>query len=193
MLLDVAEDILNNSQQFNVTNSLIAQEEVDQSSDEEDDIEKLLASWAVNSKTPAFWVDALLRCLKTKIPDLPLSTKTLLKTPRHTYEKIIPMCNGIYLHIGLGNMLLNFLCKHKISCKTTITLDVGIDGTNTSNSSDTELWPIMVNVVGYEEVLAVGCFFVPEKPKDDKKSSNEFLTPFVTELSEILKSGGLLY
>lgn len=185
--------LLDNVADEEVSNNSIAQEEIYQSSDKEEDIEKLLASWAVNSKTPAFWVDALLRILKTKIPDLPLSTKTLLKTPRHTYEKIIPMCNGCYLHIGLENMLLNFLSKHNIASNTAIMLDVGIDGTNTSNSSDTELWPIMINVVGYEEVLVVGCFFGTGKPKDDENSSNEYMTPFVEELLEILASGGLLY
>lgn len=178
---------------MNVSYESVVEEEINDGVDELEHMKALLAGWTVNSKTPHFWVDALLHILKKKIPELPLSTKTLLKTPRHAYEKIVPMCDGYYLHIGMENMLLHFLHKHAVRVNTTIILDVGIDGTNTTDSSDTELWPIMINVVGYEEVLLVGCFFGSGKPKDDKDSADEFLTPFVTEILEMLASGGLLY
>lgn len=43
----------------------------------------------------------------------------------------------------------------------------------------------MANVVGFDEVLLVGCYLEPGKPNDDKHSSDEFLKPFVTEVLEI--------
>ncbi len=75
----------------------------------------------------------------------------------------------------------------------TITIDIGIDGTPTTDSSDTELWPIMFNVVGFEEVLLIGSYFWVGKPKDDENGSNEFLTPFVTEVLEIFDEGGIWF
>lgn len=164
------------------------------SSDCNEDIEikREIASWVVNTGTPALHVDSLLRILQKKIMGLPTTCKTLLRTPKNAYEKITPMCSGYYLHVGLQHMLETFLSKHKIKSRKII-MDVGIDGTPSTNSSDTELWPIMVNVVGYNEVLLIGCYFGPGKPKDDDESSNEFLTPFVTEVSEILNEGGITY
>lgn len=102
------------------------------------------------------------------------------------------MCSGYYLHVGLQRMLEMFLSQHKIS-STKIIIDVGIDGTPSTNSSDTELWPIMVNVVGFDEVLLIGCYFGNGKPKDDNGSPDEFLAPFVAEISEILEAGGIKY
>lgn len=156
------------------------------------DFKKEIASWVVNTGTPAMDVDSLLRIIKQKIPELPKTCKTLLQTPKNAYENVTSMCSGQYLHIGLQHMLATFLSKHKISSKKII-LDVGIDGTPSTDSSDTELWPIMVNVVGFDEVLLVGSYFGPGKPNDDKHSSDEFLKPFVTEVLEILKTGGILY
>lgn len=160
--------------------------------DEGDDFEKEIASWVVNSKIGAMHVDSLLRIIKKKVPEMPVTCRTLLNTPKNAYENIIPMCNGNYLHIGLQNMLTMFLSKHKIGSKKLV-IDVGIDGTPSTNSSDTELWPIMINVVGFDEVLLVGSYFGPGKPKDDNKSSEEFLKPFVTETLEIFETGGITY
>lgn len=158
------------------------------------DIKKEIACWAVNSGTPAMDVDSLLTILQRKIPELPKTCKTLLQTPKNAYEKIIPMCTGYYLHVGLQLMLENFLSKHQheITSKKII-IDVGIDGTPSTNSSDTELWPIMVNVVGFDEVLLTGCYFGHGKPKDDNDSPDEFLAPFVEEVLEILETGGIKY
>lgn len=137
-------------------------------------------------------IDSLLRILQKRAPELPSCCKTLLQTPKNAYEDIIPMCHGSYLHIGLQKMLTMFLRKNELNSKT-ITIDVGIDGTPSTDSSDTELWPIMVNVVGFEEVLLVGTYFGSGKPKDDEKSATEFLTPFVTEVLEILNEGGISF
>lgn len=156
------------------------------------DIKKEIASWAVNTSTPAMDVDSLLKILQRRIPELPKTCKTLLQTPKNAYENTIPMCSGYYLHVGLQRMLEHFLSKHEISSKK-IVIDVGIDGTPSTNSSDTELWPIMVSVVGFDEVLLIGCYFGHGKPSDDNKSPDEFLAPFVGEVSDILETGGIKY
>lgn len=143
------------------------------------DIRKEIASWCVNSKTPAMHVNSLLGIIHKRIPELPKTCKTLVNTPKNAYENIVPMCRGYYLHIGLQHMLENFLSKNKVSSKK-LMIDIGIDGTPSTKSSDTELWPIMVNVVGFDEVLLVGSYFGSGKPKDENESSEEFLTPFVT-------------
>ncbi|XP_037041508.1 uncharacterized protein LOC119078138 [Bradysia coprophila] len=157
-----------------------------------DNFHDAIASWVVNSKTPAMHVDSLLRILQTKAPDLPKTCKSLLQTPKNAFKNIVPMCQGSYLHIGLQNILYTFLSTNNVSSRI-ITLDVGIDGTPSTNSSDTELWPILVNVLGFEDILLVGCYFGTGKPKDDAESPEEFLTPFVTEVLEILKNGGIVF
>lgn len=156
------------------------------------DFIKEIASWVVNSNTSAMHVDSLLRIVQRKVPELAICCKTLLQTPKNAYEDIVPMCNGLYLHIGLKKMLTMFLSKNKLNSKKII-IDVGIDGTPTTKSSDTELWPIMVNVVGFEDVLLVGSYFGSGKPSDEEKSSREYLTPFVTEVLEILNDGGIMF
>lgn len=156
------------------------------------DFHKEIASWVVNSKTPAMHVDSLLKILQTKVPDLPKTCKSLLQTPKNARDDIIPMCQGSYLHIGLMHMLSIFLSQNNLSSRI-ITLDVGIDGTPTTNSSDTELWPILVNVVGFEDILLVGLYFGSGKPKDSSGSPEEFLTPFVTEVLNILEKGGISF
>lgn len=162
------------------------------SNSDDTDIRKEIASWVVNTGTPAMNVDLLLQVLKKRIPELPKTCKTLLRTPKNAYENIIPMCKGYYLHIGFQRMLEHFLSLHKISSKKLI-VDIGIDGTPSTESSDTELWPIMANVVGFDDVLLIGSYFGSGKPTDEDKSSNEFLTPFVDEVLEILESGGISY
>lgn len=158
---------------------------------EDDDLKKEIASWVVNSKTAAMHVDSLLRIMNKRIPEMSITYRTLRNTPKNAYENITPMCSGSYLHIGLQNMLAMFLSKHKIGSKKLV-IDVGIDGTPSNNSSDTELWPIMVNIVGFDEVL-IGSYFGPGKPKDDNNSSEEFSKPFVTEILEILEAGGITH
>lgn len=136
-------------------------------------------------------VDSLLKILQKRIPELPKTCRTLLRTPKNAYENITSMCNGYYLHVGLRRMLEMFLNYHEIK-STKLIIDVGIDGTPSTNSSDTELWPIMVNAVGFNEVLLVGCYFGHGKPKDENDSPNEFLAPFVEETLEILQTGGII-
>ncbi len=78
------------------------------SNNEDVEYNKELASWVVNSKTPAMYVDSLLKIMRKKTPELPKCCKTLLQTPKNAYEDVIPMCQGAYLHIGLEEMLKKF-------------------------------------------------------------------------------------
>lgn len=161
------------------------------SSDDEDellqrvfDLRKALAEWVVNSKTPAYHVDKLLSILRNIAPGLPKCCKTLCKTPR--IANIIEMDNGHYLHVGLENCLNRFLSNNNFNGDC-ITIDIGVDGVGVSKSSTSDIWPILVSVVGYEDILMPGAFHGTKKPCN----VNNFLQRFVEEYNEL--SGGFIY
>lgn len=158
----------------------------DTSDDEESnfpafDLRKALAEWAINTKTPAYHVDELLSILRNIAPSLPKCCKTLCKTPR--IANITEMDNGHYLDIGLQECLNRFLSKNNFTGEC-LTIDVNVDGVNTSNSSSSDIWPILVSVVGYKDILMPGAFHGTEKPRD----VNNFLKRFVDEFNKL--SGG---
>lgn len=67
-----------------------------------------LFNWAVNNNVSQNSLDSLLGGLCEHIPDLkkelPLSSKTLLKTGKNA--NAIPMCDGYYCHIGIKRCLI---------------------------------------------------------------------------------------
>lgn len=161
------------------------------SSDDEDehlqpafDLKKALAEWVINSKIPAYHVDKLLKILRNIAPGLPKCCKTLCKTPRKA--NIFEMDNGHYLDVGLGNCLNRFLSNNNFDGHC-ITIDIGVDGVGVSKSSTSDIWPILVSVVGYKDILMPGAFHGTKKPSN----VNHFLQRFVNEYNEL--SGGFCY
>lgn len=158
------------------------------SSDDEDeqfqrafDLKKALAEWVINTKTPAYHVNELLSILRNIAPSLPKCCKTLCKTPR--IANIAKMDNGHYLHVGLKDCLERFLSNNNFNGDC-ITIDISTDGVGASKSSSSDIWPILVSVVGYEDILMPGAFHGTKKPKN----VNNFLQRFVDEYNEL--SGG---
>lgn len=151
------------------------------------------------SGTPAIHVDSLLRILKTftekqktdsiPSPKLPLTRKTLLKTPKT--NNIISMDGGQYLHFSLQNYLEKFLSENKVA-GSIIYLDIGADGVGVAESSTSCLWPLLVNIVGFPDIFLVSCFHGTTKPE----SANNFLEPFAEEflkLQDNFEFGGKKY
>lgn len=145
-------------------------------------VKSLLATWIADVRIPADHVNKLLPILRILEERLPKTCKTLCHTPKSS--TILEMENGQYLHIGVERNLINFLTKNKITPKN-IKFDVGIDGVGLAISSSIQLWPIMINVVGFKEVMLVGCFIGDEKPEN----VDTFLTPFVEEMLNLLETG----
>lgn len=87
---------------------------------------------------------------------------------------------GQYVHFGLMTVLKEFLVLNQSSLNVNVyqlLIDINIDGVPISNSSNACLWPILVNVVGFQAVLCVGIYFGPEKPTD----INQYMGPFVED------------
>lgn len=115
-------------------------------------------------------------------PSLPKSCKTLTGTPRK--NNIIDLDNGKFLYFGLKKIIQNFESTNVIS-ENVLSIDIGIDGVGITNSSTSSLWPILINVVGYDEILLVGCFCGQSKPLN----VNDFLKSFCDEMFDSLQSG----
>lgn len=147
-------------------------------------IKDKLTSWTIQYNPSREAVNALLSILKEEIPNLPKDKRTLCSTPR--YSTIYDMDNGYYLHIGLKVSLLKFMSKTKnMIFNENIYIDINVDGVPISKSSPSSLWPILINVVGSEEVICIGTFYGNEKPQN----VNNYLNRFVEEFIEIHETG----
>lgn len=143
-----------------------------------------LAKWSISHNITRECGNELLNILKEIDPSLPSDIRTIRKTP--SCNTISNLSNGTYMHYGLKNCLTDFCCKNDKIITSTLFLQVGIDGIPISpNSSKSEFWPILVNVVNYPDVYAVGCFHGESKPKN----SSLFLNEFVADCKDLLRDG----
>lgn len=132
--------------------------------------------------------------------NLPLDSRTLLKTPRSVNVRN-DVAGGSYAYFGvasgIGKVFSNtsFVPKyHELIAKTMntenmITISANIDGLPIRKSSHISLWPILAVVDQDPEKVpfVVALFESPSKPN----SADEYLREFVDELKK-LESQGLL-
>jgi len=122
--------------------------------------------------------NGLLKVLKKYHPNLPLNIKTLNENSSDR-KGIIALGGGHYSHIGLRkNVINNFYQKNSIQ------FDVGIDGVPLTKSSNSQLWPILGNIVPYKEDFLIGILHGHKKPT----CANAFLKPFIDEMQDIEKN-----
>lgn len=88
--------------------------------------------------------------------------------------------NGQYLHLGLKRKVEQFLAINNIK-DTLLKVDVGIDGVPLTKSSNSQLWPILGNIIPYKEVFLIGVFHGYKKPT----SANIFMQPFIDEMKDL--------
>lgn len=150
-----------------------------------------LAAWATDTKQTRRSLNLLLEFLREEYDStLPRDSRTLLETPRNI--SIHDMDNGQYLEIGLEKMLLKFMENHELS-ENNIYIDINVDGVPIAKSSSNSLWPILINVVGSDEVLCVGCFFGSQKPQNVNNYLNRFVVEFLSLHRHGLNFNGILY
>lgn len=130
------------------------------------DLRDDLHSWAVGYQIRHTAMDALLKILKTHIPNnaLPKDSRTLLKTPAKVVITSNPELDGQYWHHGLQCGLINVLTKANLF-PDKVTINVNIDGLPISKSSTTNFWPILVNIFELEKIppFVVGIFSGPSE------------------------------
>jgi hypothetical protein len=147
------------------------------------DLQEDLQLWAADCKVSAVAVDKLLKILHISHPRLPLTCRSLLKTPTTTEVKQLQA--GEYVHFGILNGLLQFrdlILKCEGTC---ICYQVNIDGLPLFKSSSVQLWPILGKIVNSPSPFVIGVFSGNTKPTD----ITAFLQHFIEE-SKLLASSG---
>lgn len=143
------------------------------------DFDNQLRAWAIknNIKQPA--INSLLYLLRQhdSFKDLPVDSRTFLKTPRHIpVKEVYP---GKYCHFKLETNLSRLISSSakKVS---EAQLQLNIDGLPISRSSSQQFWPILCYIVNLPESspFPLGIYFGEEKPQ----SSNELLKTAVQEI-----------
>lgn len=156
-------------------------------SEETCDIKRFLGSWAIQFNVPHNTINALLKGLKLHkcFNNLPVDSRTLLSTPKHTYKTVRCVQPGSYYHFGLTGGIL----RHASANSKEIKLAIGIDGLPISKSSGGQFWPIMAYIIDSHlissTVFPVGLYYGNLKPND----SNDYLQDFVKEMHELLTNG----
>ncbi|KAB0795928.1 hypothetical protein PPYR_09989 [Photinus pyralis] len=128
-----------------------------------------LRKWAIHSKVHHSAVNNLLHVLSKYHPNLPLDSRTLLKTSRKLNVKQIG--NGELCYLGLKKHLNNFLIKNKDFNLNEIRISFNIDGR------------VISNIKSDPFVVAVFCGTSKPKPLD------AYLEEFIKELEHLLKNG----
>jgi hypothetical protein len=112
-----------------------------------------------------------------------------MKTPKT--HNVINITNGSYIHLGIENMLLPILKKNNVNIYIPYVIKIGININELpiSRSSKSLLWPILISILNFKElinnVVTVGIYHGDKKPN----SVEEFMNPFVLDLSNIINSG----
>lgn len=137
-----------------------------------------LAKWVNDTHTTVKATNDLLDILRECYDStLPARYRSPMQTPRNTQDLIGNVDGGQYLHVGLRKCLQSFFVKHRIEGNV-LNIDLSIDGVPIKDSGYS-LWPILINVVGFEPVLLVGTFYGAEKPGNINEYMNEFVDEYL--------------
>lgn len=147
-----------------------------------------LTSWALRNNITAMALDELLYILRKsddKKSDLPLCSKTLLKTP--TSYNILKWGYGEYFHFGISKILCKLELSHFKLNQRSISLIIGIDGIPISRSSKKQFWPILgkIDQKNFPTAFLIGLFYGDSKPLN----CNEYLSAFILEMQQSLQDG----
>lgn len=150
------------------------------------DLHTQLQEWALESKASHSSITSLLRILKPLHPELPLDSRSLLKTPR--FGVFQNLDNGEYCHFGIQNALIHLIPS---SCKDEkIKLSINIDGIPLFSSSKLQFWPILGLIRNFaSSPFVIGIFCGNSKPSPLKK----FLKKFIDEMIDLRISGFILH
>ncbi|KAJ8942087.1 hypothetical protein NQ314_010160, partial [Rhamnusium bicolor] len=149
------------------------------------DLSSKLKDWAtIENRVSQVALTSLLHILSPFHPELPLDSRTLLKTPKYIETKKLE--TGEYYHFGLLDILKNLLLKHDFT-ETILQLSVNIDGLPLFHSTNTQLWPILGLIKNSDiksKPFAIGIFCGTSKPVP----LNLYLEDFINEVN-LLKQG----
>ncbi len=146
-----------------------------------------LLEWALLGGISMAKVDDLLIKLKPVLQNLPLSYKTLLKTPRKI--ELVDCGNGFMWYYGIKPQLHHILTREYLSKHNEITTDINIDSVPLFNKSSANFVPILGRLVGHKHPFIIGIFC---GKGSDPKDLDTFLESYVAEVND-LKSNGFIF
>lgn len=164
---------------------------LDNSNSESASFDEKLKTWAIKYKIKLNALDGLLVILRDEECGkfLPKDSRTLLKTPRTSLIKSVEP--GHYCHFGVRVGLREAMQKEIVSfssCNNSnIGLKISTDGLPLSDSSNSQLWPILGCLAGSSYIFVIGVYHGLTKPND----SNIFFQDFVSEMIDIFNNGFL--
>lgn len=127
------------------------------------DFRTLLRQWILKFQIPLVAVNNLLQILTPLHPELPIDSRTLLKTSISIAIKKLE--NGEYCYIGIKSGLKNVISP-RCFLNDMIQLSFNIDGVPLFSSSNIQFWPISCLVKNFEsKPFIVGLFCETGKPK----------------------------
>lgn len=184
-----ADTILNHSDSLSDMSQRIVSDDIT-INEEKSSLRQDLQNLIVECNVPHNTVNRLLKLLrKHGHDDLPKSGRSLMKTPRNISSKIQNLsCGGQYIHFGLASELQYSVKKYSVLPPKELKLNINCDGLPLSRSSGSQFWPIMGSIESFDchtEPFVIGVFHGMYKPGD----ANEFLTPFVDEMENVLQQG----
>ena len=148
---------------------------------------KDLRGWVNNFNVPHNAVDGILKILKGHgHEDLPLTARTLLKTPR---EILTETRSGLqFIHLGLQVQLLKFIRKYAPAIRqkeSELKLSFNIDGLPIFKSTGQSLWPVLCSVTNLKpcKVFLVSLCHGASKP-----AGLDFLTPVIEDINNLLQN-----
>ncbi|KAK3909645.1 putative phage-related protein Lin1244/Lin1753 [Frankliniella fusca] len=175
------------SNDFNLTNHtkpVFNDFDVFEDDDKEDNssdsiLKAALTVWAIQHKIGRNALTDLLHILRDhNHPHLPLSSKTLLKTPRSTVNLFTTLGNGLFWYYGILQCLIprlsnQYLQNLQNGC---VVIDIFVDGVSPYKSVKNVLWPICGCIAGSWDIFIIGLWCgVSKEPGDLKMFFEEFI------------------
>jgi len=134
--------------------------------------------------------DDLLGILHPHHPELPLTTKTLVRTPRKTptLHKLSPTDEGLYYHRGLETGIIHSLsqCRQE-QFPQRLDIYLAVDGVSLTKSSTSQFWPIVgfIPSLPSSSPFEVAVYWGFTKPQN----SNLFLKRTMEEADKLARDG----
>ncbi|KAE8742843.1 hypothetical protein FOCC_FOCC011581 [Frankliniella occidentalis] len=180
---DISEGSLNEEEIIDGPNI----EEQQPQQDPEQYVYEQIVDWVLAGGVTMTKVEDLLKRLKPVHPNLPLTYKTLLQTPKRL--DVVDCGNGSLWYYGITPQLHRVLSNDYFANHNEVAIDINIDSLPIFNKSKTNFIPILGRLVNIPEPFIIGIFCGCGSDPSDMSS---FLEKFVDEVN-MLKDTGFVF
>ncbi|KYN15964.1 hypothetical protein ALC57_11792 [Trachymyrmex cornetzi] len=149
-----------------------------------------LRAWTLskNPTIPHTRLDALLRILRVRLlPNLPLSSKTFLRTASVDYDVQIHEDSSEFVYFGLKK-ILQMSINPNLHTNNVVNLKINVDGVQLFKSSSKQFWPILCQVHSEKDVyqpFPIAIYCGTHKPQN----LEQYLQQFIEEINYLHENG----